>query len=200
MATLRRVTEAAIKAKMAPYVAALGRVAHSWNRLQEDLGQLFGTVTGLLDGSGMAIWHSTPNDRTQREMLRAAVQASARSRLTTARPKAKADIKWLLDRADAIADQRNTAIHAPMTVAIGHSEISLFPITFHGNPRAKKLVGKDILAEFGWYESSTDTLTIFARNVRAAITSDGAPWPNRPQMPALQPNMSKQPRRKSDRK
>ena len=119
-------------------------------------------------------------------MLRAATQASTYTRLTTTLPKAKDDIKWLLDRADAIADQRNTAIHAPMTVAFDKSEIVLFPIAFHGNPRAKKLAGKDILAEFSWYELSTDALTLFGRNIRAAINSDDAPWPNKPQMPKLQ--------------
>jgi hypothetical protein len=93
MVTLRRAADAVIKQKMEPYVAALGRVAHSWNRLQEDLGQLFATVTGLLDGSGVAIWHSTPHDLAQRKMLRAAVETSTHSRLTTERPKAKVDIR-----------------------------------------------------------------------------------------------------------
>jgi hypothetical protein len=187
--------DAAIKEKMEPYVAALGRVAHSWNRLQEDLGQLFATVTGLMDGCGLAIWHSTPNDRAQRDMLRAAIEFSTHPRLTTVLPKAKDDIKWLLKKANAVADKRNTAIHAPMTVTIDKSEIVLFPIVFHGNPRAKKLVGKDILAEFEWYEKSADTLILFARNVRAAIENDDAPWPNRPQMPILQQKEHKPPRR-----
>ena len=105
------------------------------------------------------------------------VSAARCVRQSSQLPKAKGDIKWLLDRADAVAEQRNTAIHAPMTVAIGKSEITLFPITFHGNPRARKLVGKDILAEFEWCELSADALMLFARNIRAAIINDAARWP-----------------------
>jgi hypothetical protein len=100
---------------------------------------------------------------------------------------AKDDIKWLLDKADGVAEQRNTAIHAPMSVALGHKEIELFPAAYHGNPRAHKLIGKDILNEFQWYEESADTLTRFARSVRNAISGDAVAWPARPQMPTLQP-------------
>jgi hypothetical protein len=118
-------------------------------------------------------------------MLRAAAQSSTHTRLTTTLPKAKEDINWHLDKANGVAEQRNTAIHAPMTVAFGKKEITLFPIVFQGNPRARKLVGKDILAEFEWYELSADTLLLFARNISAAINSDNVAWPNRPQMPTL---------------
>jgi hypothetical protein len=133
-----------INAKMAPYVAALGRVAHSWNYLQEALGQLFCGVTGLETGVGEAIWHSTTNDRAQREMLRAAVLASTHERISTKLPKAKDDIIWLLDKANGVAEQRNNAIHAPMSLILGKEEIELHPLSYHGNPRAHKLIGRDI--------------------------------------------------------
>ena len=133
MMQIRRATNAEITAKMEPYIMALGKVAHSWNYLQETLGQLFCAVTGLeQDNTGQAIWHSTPNDRAQREMLRAAIMASTHKRLTVGLPKAKDDIKWLLDRADSVAEQRNTAIHAPMAVSVGGAEIELFPVIYHG--------------------------------------------------------------------
>jgi hypothetical protein len=83
MATLKRVTQNAIDAKMEPYVMALGKVAHAWNYLQEALGQLFCAVTEVDMDTGQAVWHSTANDRAQREMLRAAVRVSTRRRLTT---------------------------------------------------------------------------------------------------------------------
>ena len=77
MVTLKDATDAAIKAKMEPYVTALGKVAHAWNYLQEALGQLFCAVTGLEnDGTGEAIWHSLNSDRAQRDMLRAATLAT----------------------------------------------------------------------------------------------------------------------------
>ena|SRR5258708_375181 len=59
-----------------PYVLALGKVAHAWNYLQEALALLFCTITGMDESIALAIWHSTTNDRTQREMLRAAIGAS----------------------------------------------------------------------------------------------------------------------------
>ena len=119
MVTLGHATDEAIRAKMEPYVMPLGKVAHAWNYLQEALGQLFCTVTGLADNTGPAIWHSTTNDRSQREMLRAAARVCSHPRLTTQLLKAKIDIKWLLDKADGVAEQRNDAVHAPMSIAIG---------------------------------------------------------------------------------
>jgi hypothetical protein len=182
-----RTPNKAVMAKMEPYVMALGKVAHAWNYLQEALGQLFCAVTGLEnDSTGQAIWHSTSNDRTQREMLRAAIEAVTHERLTTSLPKAKDDIKWLLNQADKVAEQRNNAIHAPMAISVGGKEIELVPAAYYGNPRAHKLVGKDILTEFEWYEHCADTLTRFAYGVRGAITANDVTWPNRPQMPVLQ--------------
>jgi hypothetical protein len=95
MGTIQRTVDAAIMAKMEPYVMALGKVAHSWNYLQEALGQLFYIVTGLEDRMGEALWHSMPSDRMQRQMLRAAAEASNL-------PKAKGDIKWLLGKAEDV--------------------------------------------------------------------------------------------------
>ena len=63
MVTLKQATDDLVKAKMEPYVMALGKVAHAWNYLQEALGQLFCAVTGLEnDNTGQAIWHSVAND------------------------------------------------------------------------------------------------------------------------------------------
>jgi hypothetical protein len=198
MITLRRAVNQKVRAKMNPYVTALGRVAHSWNYLQESLGQLFCTVTGLDERVGQAIWHSTSSDRAQREMLSAATSTSLDRRLTTDYPKAKEDIKWLLDRANKVADQRNDAIHAPISISIGQSEFEIVPASYYGNPRAKKLVWKDIIAEFKWYELSADALTRFARAVRTAIQSDTFPWPDKPQMPTLQPRKNRKARRRKN--
>jgi hypothetical protein len=60
-----------------PYFMALGRVAHSWNHLHEELGKLFCAVSGLELGSGMAIWHALKSDRSQREILIASLNQRA---------------------------------------------------------------------------------------------------------------------------
>ncbi len=198
MPIIRVPSENVVSAKIQPYVTALGKVAHAWNTLQEALGQLFCTVTGLENAIGQAIWYSTPNDRAQRDMLRAALMALDGTQLKTRFPKAIDDMIALLNEADSLSDKRNTAVHAPMSVAIGTGDIELFPVVFYGNPRAKKLIGKDILTEFEWYEQSADVLTRFARAARTALIIAGAAWPDRPRLPSLQQKKSKTPRRESD--
>jgi hypothetical protein len=196
MPVIRPPSDDAVNAKMEPYVTALGKVAHAWNKLQESLGQLFCTITGLENAIGQAIWHSTANDRAQREMLRAAILALDDAQLSKRCPKAKNELIKMLNDVDSLSDKRNTAIHAPMSVAVGDGDIELMPVFFYGNPRAKKLHGKDILTEFEWYEQSADTITVFARAARTAIIA-GAQWPGKHSMPILQQKKSKSRRRES---
>jgi hypothetical protein len=62
---------------------------------------------------------SVENDRTQREMLRAAIKATRLEgwKLT---PKATDDLLWVLKRAgEQLADLRNDAIHALVSLHIG---------------------------------------------------------------------------------
>jgi hypothetical protein len=54
--------EAAEKA-LEPYKLALGKVAHAWNHMQEQLGRLFCMVSGLDDSMGMSIWHALKSGR-----------------------------------------------------------------------------------------------------------------------------------------
>jgi hypothetical protein len=187
----------AVDAKMKPYVMALGKVAHAWNYLQEALGQLFCSVTGMDNHMGQTVWHSVTSDRAQRGLLRAAIMAATHKRLTSDFPTAKEDILWLLDKADRVGEQRNNAVHAPMATSINNRDIELIPMFYHGNPRAHKLVGKDILAEFEWYEKSADALTIFAREAQTAIISASPAWPDRPQSPTLQQKPDTPPHHKS---
>jgi hypothetical protein len=193
----------ALNLAWAPYIILLGKVAHAWNHLQEGIGRLFCLVSGLCPSIGLAIWHSSKSDRAQREMLEAALSARAADEdWAQKHPKAVEDIRWLLNKTNAVADQRNDAIHAPCSLGIEGRELEIIPIAFYGNPRAKKLRGKDILSEFAWYENSADTLKSFAREIESALmepTRD--PWPNRPQMPTLEQfRRRKEPRHQSGAK
>src|SRR5215211_6790047 len=95
----------------APYITALGELVIAWNSLQEQLAELFWTVTGISNGRvPLAIWHAANSDRTQRQMLRAAAENAF---ATDKDKKTRDDILWLLDRANSLADQRNDAIHSP---------------------------------------------------------------------------------------
>lgn len=181
----REEIEAAEKA-LKPYHLALGEVAHAWNHMQEQLGRLFCLVSGLDDSMGMRIWHVLKSDRSQRDLLEAATTAAARDDAWRKNfPKAKDDIDWLLKKVNAIADGRNSAVHAPMSAMMG-GEAEITPLTWWGNPNAAKLRGKDILAEFEWYEKSADAIKTYAGEIRLALMrGQRTPWPGRPLLPTV---------------
>jgi hypothetical protein len=169
-----------------PYYEALGKTAHAWNHLQEELAQLFCEVGGI-DPMGLRLWHALKSDRSQRDLLEAALHSALEDEKWAKKyPKAKTDITWLLVEANRLADRRNDAIHAPCTIGIKTGQLEIVPFSFYGNPRAKKLQGKQILNEFGWYEKSADTLRHFAISIAYCFRSgEVRTWPDRPHMPAL---------------
>ncbi len=179
-------TDEQIKVAFEAYTLAVGKVAHAWNYLHERLGQLFALLTGADRGIALAVWYSTDNDRAQRKMLRAAIAAAAPQRWASI-PKAVTDLTWLLDRADEVSEHRNNAIHAPSSLYIGGSEdggSEMGASYFHGNPRAKKLIGKRLISEFDWCERFTETLSRFAQATESAIAFPSQyPWPALPRKP-----------------
>jgi hypothetical protein len=164
------------------YVAAVGKVAHAWNYLHERLGVLFVAVTGMERNVALSIWYSVKSDRAQRDMLKAAIDATNSER-STKWPEAPDDLKWLLERAEALAEARNNAVHAPCSLYIGGSGSEMGASFFDGNPRAKNLMGKELLVEFAWCERFAETLSRFAEMLGTAIAfPDRFPWPERPKI------------------
>ncbi|HWX76078.1 MAG TPA: hypothetical protein VNY32_01305 [Candidatus Acidoferrales bacterium] len=139
----------------APYITAAGQVVHHWNQLQERLGKLFAAVTGK-GKVALAIWYAPLSDRTQRDMLTAAIKQTSDDEWNRYSSTAKADILALVSEADSIADRRNDAIHAPVSLAINKRKLVVIPIYFHGNRRALKLRDKDIITEFICTSSAPD--------------------------------------------
>jgi hypothetical protein len=137
-----------------------------------------------------AIWHSTQSDRAQREMLRAALDAAAVEHLF-GRNQAIEDIKWLLNEADKLAERRNNALHAPYVIIADHHGTRFAPMDFSGNPRAAKLVKKDLLIEFAWYADCARVLSDYAFAVQYAPALPHQPWPGRPALPVLQQKKSR---------
>lgn len=175
----------AANAALKPYFIALGIVAHAWNHLHEELGKIFCAVTELDLPIGMAIWHSLKSDRSQRDILKGAVCAAAGDPdWLKQHPNAMDGVLYLINKTNAVAEKRNDAIHAPCTVIPGGDDFEIMPVTFFGNEKAKHLRGKDILAEFSWYEKTADALKTHARAVRFALDSCGT-WPEKPRMPTL---------------
>jgi hypothetical protein len=182
-----------LERKFLPYAIQLGKLVYAWNQLHESLGQLFWTVLGETPGAtALAVWYSTNNDRAQREMLRAAAVASL-SIWSSCPPKALEDILWLLGKIQTLADQRNDTIHSPFTFNVDADGAKLISSYVWGHPRALKLKGKDLMAEFKWYCECADTCTRFTRDVREALISRGRSWPDRPQLPRLDQFQSRKP-------
>jgi hypothetical protein len=183
---VRPPTEERVRAAFEAYTLAVGKVAHAWNYLHEKLGQLFAVITGADREIALAVWYSTDNDRAQRNMLKAAVAATTAERWASF-SKAADHIKWLLDRADEVAEYRNNAIHTPCSLYIGGGEFGgseMGASFFHGHPRAKKLVGKKLIIEFDWCERYAETLSRFAQKVETAIAFPSKyPWPDKPTPP-----------------
>jgi hypothetical protein len=99
------------------YYLAVGKVTRAWNTLHEYLGKLFVTASGASwtqPWVAYAIWYSVKSDRTQRDMLRAAI--NAKGGRWEKLPRALNDLKWLLDRCEEVAAHRNDAVHAPCSI------------------------------------------------------------------------------------
>jgi len=167
------------------YHLALGKVAHAWNIMQEQLGMLFCEVAGLDRTMGMGIWHALKSDRTQRDLLEAALTAASRNEEWSRRfPKAKSEIEWILWKIKARAEDRNSAIHAPVSVPFGSTEATVKPLMWNGNPLARNLGDKDILAEFEWYVAYFRAIRMYAGQITHYLCG-GAAWPDRPTLPTV---------------
>jgi hypothetical protein len=175
------------------YFNALGKVAHEWNHMQEELGKLFCQVAGLDNSMGMAIWHALRSDLTQRQMLRAAVECKGLDEDWAKRfPKAERTTADLLEEINKFSNKRNAAIHAPCSVVAGEAELEIFPVSFFGNPNAKKLRGKDVLAEFEWYERTAEAYRRYVKEIQVALSVSRFPWPDKPALPTLGQKKSRQ--------
>ena len=138
--------------KFRPYAIGIGNVALSWNRLQDTFGILFWWFSGRRSDTVMLnVWHASNNDRAQRGLLRTLIEAIPESEFA-GRPAARADIIWLLGRADHFSDGRNDAIHAPYGFDYEKLQIEIDGRFL--NPKATKLAGKNLLAEFKTYATS----------------------------------------------
>lgn len=174
-----------------PYYFALGKTAHAWNHLQEELAQLFSDLTGT-DDLGLALWHTLRSDRGQRDLLEAALKSRLEDEEWREKyPRAKEDIGWLLTECNNLANRRNDAVHAPCTMGIKSGQLEIVPFSFYRNPRAQALKGKQILQEFAWYEATADTLKNFAVSLGAVFRSDRRSWPETPKLPTLQHKSSR---------
>jgi len=143
-----------LKDRAAEYRAQVGLVADSWNTLQETLGRLFAAILSSVPPNvSLAIWYSEPNDRAQRRLLRAAVNAGALDHTKHAQklpPSGKDDLLWLLNGADKLGARRDQALHTPVTFDLDVEKVAIIAAYFQGNPLAAQLRGKDLIKEYAF--------------------------------------------------
>jgi hypothetical protein len=187
--TIQWPSKAEAEKQFESYTAAVGAVVHAWNYLHERLGDLFIEIVKGQDKEVVAaIWHSTYNDRAQRQMLESAINAMPPHRWLSLPPTAKEDLVWLLKRINELSVNRNDAVHAPVTLLtdIEGTEVAASPMS--GHRRAKNLVGKRLLIEFDWCERYAEELSRFANRIFVAMLfGNEMPWPNRPCAPNRKP-------------
>ena len=165
-----------------PYATELGYLVYSWNRLQLRLTDLFWDAIGTRTPEvPRAIWYTITVDRAQRQMLLAAAMVAQFKN-----PRARDDIKWIIDHAEKFEDKRNNAIHSPFTLMTSASGTTLAAADYTGHPRAKKLKDKELLSEFRWCAETAAILANFAARIHTCLTQPNVEWPERPQLPQLQ--------------
>jgi hypothetical protein len=163
------------------YALAMGKIAMAWNEYHEILGDLFASIfTKSHHSTALEIWHCLDNDRTQRRLLRTAVNTHL-----SWNKKGVEELNWLLNKTDTLLSaQRNVGVHAPLHALMEVKGVNLMlPIPGPGNRNAKQLYGKEVLKEYAHYEQQLRTICTFATALRfklreAAHTDD--PWPERP--------------------
>ena len=139
------------------------------------------------------------SDTRQREKLRCAITETTSDRWKRS-PRAPDHLKWLLDRVDKLASERNNAIHAPCSLYLrgdGSSEVMAAVRSANaGSRRAKDLEGEDLPLVRRIYAASWpvcrkartgDSLTGRLRMARATKNSiSGGRFESEPRMTGLE--------------
>jgi hypothetical protein len=188
-------------AEFKPYVAAIGQIALAWNDLHETLCSLFATLTGVLVDDGMleAAWQSLPSDRAKRGMLKAAIQQMSYD-AKKHNPLAQNEMKWFFGQLDRLEEDRNNAIHAPLST-FSHPSWQLLakaldlPVVRHpgvqpddvrSNRRAANLKNKRLLDEYRCVRDEIIAFREYAEEVESSwnwTEKGNDTWPQRPILP-----------------
>lgn len=119
--------------------------------------------------------------------------AAARAKLKPENP-LLAEIKWLIDNSDKIADQRdNIGIHMPL---MKYTEVDgtfhILPLALFGNPKAIKMTGRDLVKEYAHYERQIRRMLSYATALGFVLTPKHrhrgcAALPKRPKLTTFSP-------------
>ena len=178
-----------LEPELEPYVTALGQFALAWNDLQYNLCELFSLA--CLDQPPRAgdtisylphyVWHAIKSDRSQRDMLEAAIK---HSKLGAGSEFGKHG-KWLVDKVGSLEERRNNILHSPLIVLhVGNDSRKIIANMYGRNPRAVKLnMAVDLLEEVRSARDNAIKLSDYAYLLAMALM--GAPrtaWPDKPEL------------------
>jgi hypothetical protein len=167
-----------------PYTIAIGEATLAWNDLHENLGVLFGEcVEGAKIITTLEIWHALLNDRSKREILKAAAETLRYSDLIE-------NVRWLVARCQELEDDRNNATHAPLWAPYipGTNTRHVKPASESGNRRAARLATKDVLKEYFRVRDTAALLRDYCAGLSLTLFNlkigfRPSSWPERPKLP-----------------
>jgi hypothetical protein len=167
-----------------PYTTAIGEATLAWNDLHENLGVLFGeSFEGSKVITTLEIWNALTNDRSKREILKAAAETSRYADLTE-------NVIWLVARCQELEDDRNNAIHSPLWAPYipGTNTRHVKPASESGNRRAARLATKDILKEYYRVRDTAALLRDYCAGISLTLFNlrigfQPSSWPDRPKLP-----------------
>ena len=191
----------AINRAFRPYGIALATFAFNWNRLHEQLSQLFITILRIPDETEprgqmnraipLGIWHSTDSDFAQRKMLRVATEKASHLK-----PKQREDIAWVLNQIDKpLRFERNSALHAPMSMNLalndpaGGNIFSVVADALSASQHSQHLSKKqNLIEELELYGEHAAVLEQFTTAMYGHLlwrdSQPGKhPWPGKPDLP-----------------
>ncbi len=169
-----------------PFTTAIGELTLAWNDFHLSLVELFGHTLMIKNGLIFhAIWNSSKSDRAQRDMLKSMIGLNAIG--INISDQVRKEIKWILDQADKLEDDRNNALHSPL---VSTPEGKIIPFDGLGNQRAGKLVAKSeklkantLLGQFHLFYDTTVILRDYATELAEAMRVKTV-CPDRPELPS----------------
>jgi hypothetical protein len=194
--------ERAVNEAMEPYAKELGLLLQAWNHLHYVLTLLFLAICTNYQGEKipedilLGIWNAVPNDRQQRNMLRAAAKARF-GRHEKVMKEIGIDVElirqnesirlneilWVLDRADYLGRMRDDSAHVPTGLNVSNKILQVVPMESLQHPIGDRLSGQNLVELFSLHRARMETVSKYAQALWAYFVG-GNSQPHFPQRPA----------------
>ena len=163
------------------YQLAIGKIVWAWTEYHEMLAELYATLRGRERWSeSLTDWHAHAqrSDHRARQIL-----LNAANERLAVDDRALEAIEWIVTTTNEILRKnRNIAAHMPlMSYTDEHGTHQILPMTILRNPRAIQMAGRDVLAEYGRFETQILQMKTYAIGMSHYLSepSDEG-WPERP--------------------